>query len=560
MHDPAPTPFHCITPSLSKLEEEIIHLCHFGQVVVLVSGPAGSGRTHCASRLRALIGRSLPAAYVEAHPLLSAEQFDSDALTQLGLHQLANGDWDLNNAVARAPAGRRVLLVDNAQDLSPEILKHLLLTAAAEKDREDPRLLVVLFGDDVMQAALYEIGFGGLADEDFHRTSIPALTDDDARRMAILWAAAYGFVEPNERAVHSCWQVTGGRPGPFLESLMSVQDELQQMPAHEQMEAEMSQAEPVASIRTEKRAPEPAPRGFHLGWLKTPLMVLGGVLVGFMLMYQKEINEMLVGNPHPAVITSKSAEPAASTTRTELDLKAEDAGNNGASVDKSSEPATIELVPEPKELASSTTKPIVPAAEPHPLPTPAKVTNTAEDKTVKAVTPAVTAKPGPVTPASVLSPTVSSKPAVAMAEHKTESKAEAKPVTTAASTKETAKASAPVKTEAYDSGEFHSGILTADENALMQMSASHFAVQVVGLSDEPSMADYIRQYGLTKVKYYRALHGGKIWYVLVLVEFADHAAAEQGRDALPEGIQKQGPWIKSLKAVQQEIRSAVKLP
>lgn len=495
--------FHCATAALNKLEDDIIHQCHYGRALLLIFGPPGSGRTHFAERLRAQLSRSLPTALVEAHPLLSDEQLDADALTQLGLHQLAVGHLDLNVAVSRAPAGRRVLIIDNAHDLHLSILRSLVHIAAAEREREDPRLLVVMLGDDMLEAALAEFEFGGLVAQDLHRVAMPALSLDDAQRMATAWAATLGVAEPDKQHVRDLFLRGAALPGPFLETLAMQTDHHDQNDYNHNEERDEQGDETLMSDVRHGSDDEEAPR--HVNWLMTPLILLGVLVLALLLLYQTEISAWISGKP--AASTVEAARTDLAITPENVNPETSVAGDAG-----------IEVI---STQAGTTTNETIP-----PPTTPQTETAAVANEAVATVPQATT-----------LPPVVEAKTTT-----------ETAPVKIDTPKPESDKADNTPKPSS------NSDRFSADEQALLAMNQHHFVVQIVALSDEKAVKAFSQQNHLKKVRMYRANRNGRTLYFLVQPEYADHAAAEKARDALPEAVRKHKPWVKQLGVIQQEIR------
>lgn len=504
--------FHCATPALSQLEDELQHLCHYGRSLILVFGPPGSGRSHVAKRLKANVSNTLPVALVSAQPLMTSEQLDQDALRQLGLTQIAMMESDLSLAIARAPHGRRTLIVDDAQDLNLPVLRSLLECAISEKEREDPRLTLVLFGDDMLETALAELDFAGLNQHDLHRLALPTFSADDAQRLATVWAAAQGEPEPERSVVRSLWQQQQGWPGAILNQLAELAVATEQHdPRADDNDDDFS-----ADVREQGADDGEEATGFwqRYGWLKLPLIALGVFVLALLLLYQRELNEWINGKPASNGSTSAVLSDA---QRRDLAIDAQPVPTEQVA----SEPATLEIIEEPS--ASTDTG----------YPDPTSSTTTSTETGTLPIEPLIS-EPEPEKPA-VTSPVVPvSKP---VAEPPV-----SKPV------------SKPVEKVA-DKPAASNGRYSVDEQSLLNASPSYFAVQIIGLRDDDSMNQFVRQHKLDRGLVYHGLRDGKPWQVLVLAPFADRAAAERARDALPEAVRKGGPWIKSIKAIQDEIKA-----
>jgi DamX protein len=249
-------------------------------------------------------------------------------------------------------------------------------------------------------------------------------------------------------------------------------------------------------------------------WLMTPLIVLGVLVLALLLLYQAEISAWISGKPATTEVASEA--------RVEVPLQPENVTAETAPV---SGDAGIEVITNQAgntelpttEVASVATAPVATAP-------------TVQNSSVVTVTPLEPSAPP-----------------------KTETKAvEAKTATT--STTSAATAVIETKPPVTEKKPEYSG----DEQALLALNSAHYVVQIIGLSDEKAVKQFASQNGLKKARYYRALRNGKTMYFLVQPEYADHAAADKARDALPEAVRKQKPWVKQVKLIQQEIRSAVK--
>jgi type II secretory pathway predicted ATPase ExeA len=101
--------------------------------------------------------------------------------------------------------------------------------------------------------------------------------------------------------------------------------------------------------------------------------------------------------------------------------------------------------------------------------------------------------------------------------------------------------------------------LTADEQWLLARPPQHYTLQFAGLSREEDIRLLKQQIAPNgQNRYYRALMGNTEIYKLVHGEFADMEAARTYRDRLPEQLKAMRPWVKSMQAVQDEIRAARK--
>ena len=508
--------FHCATPALSQLEDELQHLCHYGRSLILVFGPPGAGRSHIATRLKAQVSNTLPVALVHAQPLITSEQLDQEALRQLGLTQIAMLETDLSLAIARAPAGRRSLIVDDAQDLNLHVLRSLLECAVSEREREDPRLCLVLFGDDMLETALAELDYAGLTQHDLHRLALPAFSLDDAQRLATVWAAAQGETEPERAVVRTAWNQNQGWPGAILNHLAEQAMSTERDAPRDEDDDDFS-----ADVREHAADEADEPQGFwqHYRWLKLPLIGVGVFVLALALMYQRELNHWIKGGD------STSTTAAATSNANGNDARRQDLAIDAQPVPAGHVPATLEIIEEPTEGVAA------------PDDFGGNRSAGSDDSSTEPSSPAnAGSEPAPVrtTTAPVV---VVAEPVKPVAD---------KPVkTTTVST-----VSKPVAKPSSGASRY-----SADEQALLNASPGYFAVQIIGLREDAAMTSHIRQHQLDRGLVYHGLRDGKPWQVLVLAPYADRAAAERARDQLSEAVRKSGPWIKSIKAIQDEIKA-----
>lgn len=94
------------------------------------------------------------------------------------------------------------------------------------------------------------------------------------------------------------------------------------------------------------------------------------------------------------------------------------------------------------------------------------------------------------------------------------------------------------------------------ERWLLQQKPSSYTIQLVGLQDEKGVAKFIQRHSLTgPIAYYRTQRSGKPWYPVLYGVYPTKVRANSARNNLPEAILKSGPWLRSLNAVQKDIRA-----
>jgi DamX protein len=94
------------------------------------------------------------------------------------------------------------------------------------------------------------------------------------------------------------------------------------------------------------------------------------------------------------------------------------------------------------------------------------------------------------------------------------------------------------------------------ERWLLSQDADFYTIQIIGVSNEKSMLDFINKNQLLKqneIAYYESTFNGKPWFQALFGLYPTKQAARRAADKLPENIRWAGPWIRKLSEVQQAI-------
>lgn len=93
------------------------------------------------------------------------------------------------------------------------------------------------------------------------------------------------------------------------------------------------------------------------------------------------------------------------------------------------------------------------------------------------------------------------------------------------------------------------------EVALLQMTKSNFAVQLAVLSSDAALTRFTTAYPELSVLSYQRQWQGKMQLVLVLAPFNSSEQAKQQMAQLPAALRATGPFVKSVQAIQAEIKA-----
>ena len=97
------------------------------------------------------------------------------------------------------------------------------------------------------------------------------------------------------------------------------------------------------------------------------------------------------------------------------------------------------------------------------------------------------------------------------------------------------------------------------ERQLLAAPAEGFSLQILGASSEANVKAFVERNGnglRQTLGYYRAERAGAPWYIVAYGVFATRAEAEATLNRLPQALAASGPWVRSISAVQAEIRAS----
>lgn len=178
-----------------------------------------------------------------------------------------------------------------------------------------------------------------------------------------------------------------------------------------------------------------------------------------------------------------------------------------------------------------------PVTDPEPEPVaannvPVPVTNTAQSTTASSAVsaPVVTPPPAPV---------VSSQPR-ALAE--TSASAPASQPAPAAPTR-----TAPTAVPAVNS-------LSAQRERIMSFPASEFTVQLLGASSRSNVEAFVQRNSTSPLYWFESQNQGRPWYVVIHGNYSSRAAATSAASSLSGELGRLQPWVRSIGAVQNDIR------
>ncbi|HSO99919.1 MAG TPA: AAA family ATPase [Thioalkalivibrio sp.] len=96
-----------------------------------------------------------------------------------------------------------------------------------------------------------------------------------------------------------------------------------------------------------------------------------------------------------------------------------------------------------------------------------------------------------------------------------------------------------------------------DASWLTQQPATHYTLQILGLSELQALRNYARDQSLEgDVAWFRTQRNNQDWFVLVAGNYPDAEAARDAIASLPAEVRRNQPWIRSFRSIQQAMSQA----
>ena len=493
---------------VNPLLEKLVHLSRFGNLLTLVLGERGSGKTYLLERLLEAISEETDICFIQAQPLVTTDQvfqaIQSELLTTTNT-ALDNEAFQQYLSTQELPMVNRILVIDDADTLSTDVLRELCALSAAEQERDSPFLKVLLFANHDLTISIESAAMGVLPDTGIYTIDVPQLSERDARD----WVESILLSEGYRAQPDEIFEIV--EQGNYnLSQLQTLALEYTDMIPEDDFSDDMYEDEPGVSFM-----------GYWFAGLTFVILLIFG---GFF--YQQEIAQLLF-----------PAEPEVAVTEEVIDVS------------------------QPVVQATNKTEPALPEPTQQDLPDDkVQVTSQSElDEPQAELTaePAVTEIAiDPVLPTAASATT----PAESEAENLTPV-SDAEPEPDLASTE-------PVldnSTEELTSPAIEQSTITDpsvpdysdSERLLLDAAETNYVVQIAGLSNPDSVRRLIAAHPEVNLLSYRSLLNGKPWQIVVAGPFENYAAASQERSQLPESLAVNKPWLKSIIKVKEEIETAV---
>jgi len=495
---------------------QLHHLARYSQLMLVVTGPVGSGKTLLRQALVASTNKqSVQSVVVSARGASDAASVLAQVAQSLEVAQ-PEVQTILSKVVQLALTGQEVyLLVDDAEQLDESALQALLELAAGVPEG---RPHVFLFGEPSLIAGLEELN---VEEERFH----------------VIELAPYSEEETCEYLEQRLEGAGRGLEVFTREQLVDIHENSDGWPGNINQVARDTLIEAMIASRTTAKRPS---MGFKMP--KKHVLALSAVVVvavaAAVLMPKKgdkapaeapaaqaqlPLGDGKSNNGNPAIEFSGSSQPmplplvgqSQPVMREPLAQAAgmgdgDESGPAGNTALQPGNPPTVTTIAPPQGVAAG------------PAPTMAQATTSAPAQPVApAQKPVATQPPKPVPPA---------KPAPAPVQVAT-AKPAAKPVEKPAA-------------GGSGSGGWYAG-----------QKPGNYVVQILGTSSEASAQAFVKAQG-GDYRYFKKNLQGKPLYVVTYGSFANRDAAVAAIKNLPAKVQAGKPWPRTVASVQQELASA----
>lgn len=507
-HDPfaARTPgFKFFTPQRKTVLAQLHHLARFGDQVLLVTGPEGSGKT----LLRQVLVASSNKDTTQCVVTTARESAGAAALTSFFSQAVNAGGRDARSLLVRAAQLQETgvnlyLIIDDAHLLEQEALQELVdLSRVTESDAP---LRIFLFADDSIQPMLDRISADAEGAEWLHLIPLQPYTADETRDYLAqrLEAAGQGIELLDEEQVQWIHRHSGGWPG-----------RINQAARQSMAEAMDDQESPV----TTRRAALP-----FKSLVAILLVAVGIGFAWFMGERQEEPLTTVLELPEPVVAIDVTEDPQLAEL---TELNASPGVVPSAAV---SEPSVADPVPAEEATPAAGTQP--PAAV---SPSP----DAGADEQM--------ASAGPAAAAQAAAPAQPEPPRVEAPAPSVAPRPETSRTTAAAPPAPSSRPSSVTTAAAVPSAASGAGWYRAQPSG-------RYVLQVLGSHSRGAATDFVGKHSnVADLHVFETIHQGKPWFVVTQGSYAGRQQAQQGIAALPETMRRASPWPRSIGDIQQAL-------
>lgn len=502
---------------------ELQHLARYSKLMLVVTGPQGSGKTVLHQALVAQVTEPAQSIVISANAAVDAASMLAQVSSALGLFDSEIADV-LKHIEQMSVAGKEVhVLIDNAEYLEESALLFLQRLAQGVNDA---CARVVLFSDSSINPLLEKIADNA----DLHYVIALEPWDDDETLEYIeqrLIDAGQPIDVFSAQQLHDIYTQSQGWPG----RVNSIAKSMLIGQMSRKSSGKKAAVMPIKYIMI--------------------LAVIALALVLFWLLRkdgsdstrQQDTVSPVVEQLKPEPVVIPATPTSNSKIEVPLDLNPVPVVREPLAQALNAEEDEAQLLNEPYTDAQ------LEALRNAPAYTAEQEQQSAADAPQTSTAPAVEELPEPISVPVVSVPVpVSTPPAQATTPVVQPVK---KPVAKPAAV--VRKAAAPAKPAQRKTAASSLKGTSGHSQWFKQQAPTRYTLQVFGTSSEAKAQAFVKQ-DSAQYHYFRKLHQGKTLFVVTYGSFADRASAHLAINGLPEKIRNDKPWIRTILSIQNELR------
>lgn len=518
-------------PTRTQRLDILLHLAQYGNELLLVTGPEGSGKTTMLTQFLKKAGTDWKICQVNAHNMLNIEQLLSRISRGFNFpEEKLKPEAALSNLKRRLEAllathQTVIIIVDNAQQLSVDVLNVLLEFSNIRNISKGISLRVLLFSEPQIKIQLASPELQSKQTLPIRKIDLPAFDEQQTGKLIRHRVTTSGLASKsvfNDAIISKIYKYSEGWPGAIAEIAHQV----------------LFESTPVK--RRDSNKPGTTKKSSPSNMLPVFLSIIAIIALAAVIYYQDQINDLF-------------NKPATSGSKTESAVKQEIKALPIPS--KPEQVVTTQPIPSPpsemefpviehlvkqEDQSSPATTSSGEAAVETPGITNGSTATTAEAnqhtemQTQQGVEPEKATSKSPVDRAASVMDQQSAPDSLATAE------------TAATSTPHAANQETDIIT------------LHKQDDWLLAQNPEYFTLQILAGYQSATINKFITQHRLPEdeLAYYFSLNRGKDWHSLVFGYYPSRSQAEGAASELARQLPGVKPWIRSIKSIQDDIEYA----
>ncbi len=507
--------------SLTQLKDTIKHHVQFSDLILLIEGNFGSGKT---TLFRLLMQEQVTNTF-----LMPLQAEATDTLTQLqqkmSIHLKDQGDanyLDDNLKNLQVFDQTPVLMIDDAHTLSDTTLQELIRYRQQLLLEKELQLKILLFANKGMANTLEQVS--DLQHSQMFVQDMPVLNAKQIQPFIHHKLALAGATQPpvlEDKTIQTIYKKSAGNPLQVMAQAVVVLEKLSKR----------------RSWNLKPALPGGKASGLFIALLFLALLGISGYFLLQSQAPEPSLRQQAVAPPPKIAPTTPTpvTEPVAATVpempAAEPVLTPPPAALETTPVNETEEPALSSLA----DNGDSGALPETAALPPPPTEEPAEKNIPAPEKAPK--TADAESQPPPVEIAVKPKPP-QNKPALSKPEPEKTPAPQPQP--------------APTGDPSFNA---LAAMGIHDAEWLKQQDPNHWTMQILGARDPDTLVRFAKRHQLgDDTAWYRTDLKGQSWYVLVHRMYTDRDIARQSIARLPAGLRKSQPWVKSIASIHKAIK------